>query len=56
MSTEKDSNKETNDAMNAEYEIMLQTDPSQGLTDKQVEERLETFGRNGILIVYCIIA
>ena len=38
---------EVTDLLDPEYEKLLQTDPSKGLTDKQVAERLEKFGPNG---------
>ena len=38
---------EVTDVLDPEYEKLLQTDPSKGLTDKQVAERLEKFGPNG---------
>ena len=40
---------EVTDALDPEYEKLLQTDSTTGLSDKEVEERLARFGRNGIL-------
>ena len=41
--------KEVVDEIDPEYEKLLQTEPLQGLSDKEVEERLARFGKNGIL-------
>jgi Cation transporter/ATPase, N-terminus len=41
------SHKEHLDVLDPELEKLLQTDPSKGLTDAEVTERLEKFGRNG---------
>ncbi|KAJ3032463.1 hypothetical protein HDV00_007511 [Rhizophlyctis rosea] len=39
---------EVTDALDEELEKLLKTDPSKGLTDAEVQERLTTFGRNEI--------
>ncbi|KAI8929515.1 hypothetical protein BC831DRAFT_443933 [Entophlyctis helioformis] len=39
---------EVSDAIDAELELLLQTDPSKGLTDDEVRERLAKFGQNTI--------
>ncbi len=49
--TDKEQKEVTSD-IDVELEKLLQTSPSQGLTDKEVEERLAKFGRNGIAIAY----
>ena len=38
---------EQSDCFDEELEEYLRTDPSHGLTDLEVEERLLTFGKNG---------
>ena len=40
---------EVADAIDAELEQLIQTNPSKGLTDAEVEERLAKFGPNGEL-------
>ncbi len=42
---------EVTDDIDPELEKLLQTDTSHGLTDDQVQERLETFGKNGNLFL-----
>lgn len=37
------------ETIDPEYENLLQTDPSKGLTDAEVEERMARFGKNGKL-------
>lgn len=39
--------KEVADEIDAEYEKLLQTDPSIGLSDEEAAARLEKFGPNG---------
>lgn len=39
---------EVTDDIDPELEKLLQTDTSSGLSDGQVQERLEMFGKNGI--------
>jgi hypothetical protein len=38
---------EVSEELDADLEKLLKTNPSEGLTNAQVEERLLTFGRNG---------
>jgi hypothetical protein len=45
-----DDHKEVVDQLDPEYEKLLQTDPSQGLTDEEAASRLAQFGPNGIFL------
>lgn len=40
--------KGSNDHLDPEYEKLMHTDISKGLTTEEIEKRLERFGRNGI--------
>lgn len=42
---------EITDELDAELEKLLQTPPLEGLTDAQVNERIEKFGRNGLCLL-----
>ena len=47
--------KEVVDELDAELEALLKTDPSKGLSDAEVSERLAKFGKNGKDRVRCLI-
>lgn len=39
--------KGSTDHLDPEYEMLLKTDPSKGLSDAEIEDRLRRFGPNG---------
>jgi hypothetical protein len=45
---EKEEHVEITDELDAELEKLLHTNPSEGLSTAQAEERLQHFGRNGM--------
>jgi hypothetical protein len=49
---EREEHVEIIDELDAELEKLLQTNPLEGLTDAQVAERLQHFGRNGIALFF----
>ena len=49
MSDKEDKKKATGEEVDAELELLIQTDPTKGLFDEEVAIRLETFGKNGIV-------
>ena len=48
MSEEK--HEEVTDVLEPELEALLHADPMTGLTDKEVNDRLEQFGKNGMYL------
>ena len=42
--------KGSNDHLDADYEKLLQTDPSKGLSDEEIIDRTTRFGPNGICL------